>query len=557
VAWEELAAETTIDDFGAYLLANLARGIYNYEAVLREYVQNAGDAYLELPRMPKRPVITIRTVGNNSITVQDNGIGMDFDDLKECKKIAVSGKGRRHGRAGFRGIGIWAGFQSCNRLEIETTKRGSVDRYVLEIDFQDIHKHVHDNINVKMLLDGRVKIRRSSEEVSKDESYTIVKLIDLQNDYQKLLDEQELLRIASQTLPCKVDPTFEHHAALANFYQEMDGYQEYIIKVNNTEAYKHFPAGLQPPEFKTLEKDGIEYARVWRCTGDESVATQGFQDRNFRLRVLNIAVGRVGIYDDEDGSTFEDDRKIKSRAHLNWHVGEIHITHPEIRPDTPRSSLELDTLARQAIGQIRGFYEDSIMVSRARNQYLRDLKALEGAEEALEDPDSFTQERIAALIKNLEEQEEIVSERQTRDRMKLKLRQMLRAKALIGRRQSALEKLKAIPSRAAETSDKARTQSGTQTRGGSNGGGSSNGGKSRETGGRTSTSSTGAGQQGTTTKTSTTNSRAAAVDIVDSELLLSDALSAIEGVLGEEDDSCREVCEAVQAVFVQHGLINA
>ncbi len=157
MARQNIETQTTIDDFGAYLLANLARGIYNYEAVLREYVQNAADAYLDLPRMPKKPIITIRTVGEDTVTIQDNGIGMDIDDLKECKKIGVSSKGRRRGRAGFRGIGIWAGFQACNRLEIETTKLGSVYRCVLQIDFEDILRHVHDNINLKQLLDGRAE----------------------------------------------------------------------------------------------------------------------------------------------------------------------------------------------------------------------------------------------------------------------------------------------------------------------------------------------------------------------------------------------------------------
>jgi hypothetical protein len=31
----------------------------------------------------------------------------------------------------------------------------------------------------------------------------------------------------------------------------------------------------------------------------------------------------------------------------------------------------------------------------------------------------------------------------------------------------------------------------------------------------------------------------------------------VEEVLGEDDDLCREVCDAVQNVFLQHGLINA
>lgn len=546
MAWENITTETSIDDFGAYLLANLARGIYNYEAVLREYVQNAADAYLDLPRMPKKPVITIRTVGEDRVTIQDNGIGMDLDDLKECKKIGVSSKGRRRGRAGFRGIGIWAGFQACNRLEIETSKRGSAYRYVLQIDFEEILRHVHDNINLKVLLDGRVRIQRDTDKVDKDESYTLVKLLGLQGDYLKLLNEQDLLRIAGQVLPCKIDPAFEHHAALSAILQEVEGYQEYVVKVNNAEAHKQFPSGLQPPELKILEKDGVEYARAWRCIGNESIVPQGYQYRNFRLRVLNIAVGRFGIYDDEDGSSFEDTRKLKSRAHLNWHVGEIHITHPDIRPDTPRSSLELDTLARRAIELIRSFYEDCIVASRARNGYLHAVQLLEEAESALANPSILTPEAVTSLSQRLEVQDQLVNERQTRDRVKLRLRQMLGTRTLTTRREAVVEQLQALAS----------TMSGQQSspRAGSDRG--ANGGRTRDTSGSTSRGASG---------TSETQSRAStdgaatgsALGGADTETLLSEIIAAVEEVLGEDDDLCREVCEAVQNVFLQRGLINA
>ena len=138
MTWQTIPDEFTIDDIGARLLANLARGIYNHEAVLREYVQNACDAYTELPVFPDYPTINIRVVSADTITIQDNGIGMGERRVKECKKIAVSPKTAFHRElTGFRGIGIWAGFQACNRLEIETTTAGVPLRYRLRIDFTE------------------------------------------------------------------------------------------------------------------------------------------------------------------------------------------------------------------------------------------------------------------------------------------------------------------------------------------------------------------------------------------------------------------------------------
>jgi HSP90 family molecular chaperone len=77
MSWKQISDQFTINDIGARLLANLARGIYSHEAVLREYVQNACDAYKELSILPDYPTINIMVVSEDTITIQDNGVGMD------------------------------------------------------------------------------------------------------------------------------------------------------------------------------------------------------------------------------------------------------------------------------------------------------------------------------------------------------------------------------------------------------------------------------------------------------------------------------------------------
>ncbi len=88
--WTQLDDEFTIDDIGARLLENLARGMYTHEGVLREYVQNACDSYQELDTLPENPTINVRILDKSTISIQDNGIGMDEAAIKACKKIAVS-----------------------------------------------------------------------------------------------------------------------------------------------------------------------------------------------------------------------------------------------------------------------------------------------------------------------------------------------------------------------------------------------------------------------------------------------------------------------------------
>ena len=52
---------------------------------------------------------------------------MDEDDIKAVKKIAVSPKSEIEGTTGFRGIGIWAGFQACDKL-IVSPRRDATSR---------------------------------------------------------------------------------------------------------------------------------------------------------------------------------------------------------------------------------------------------------------------------------------------------------------------------------------------------------------------------------------------------------------------------------------------
>src|SRR5688500_9161259 len=127
MAWDKIADEMNIEDIGASLLANLAKGIYSREGVLREYVQNACDACdeweMQSGSQSSNAVVKITIDGPDSISIQDQGIGMTLKAIKEAKKIAVSPKAGEH-LTGFRGIGIWAGFQACDILEVVSTSKG-------------------------------------------------------------------------------------------------------------------------------------------------------------------------------------------------------------------------------------------------------------------------------------------------------------------------------------------------------------------------------------------------------------------------------------------------
>jgi hypothetical protein len=522
MSWSAIRDEFTIDDVGARLLSNLARGIYSHEAVLREYVQNACDAYDDLPAMPDHAAIHIDLESDDTIAVQDNGIGMDLKGVRDAKKIAVSPKAGLE-RIGFRGIGIWAGFQACDRLEVDTTKVGTPKRYRLQIDFAEILKHVDADINIKTLLDGRFRIHE--EAAAAHDHYTRVRLIGLHGDYKKLATSEELRRIVSQVLPCKVDPQFKHFDTLNEILLRLDAYQEFSILVDGGEVFKQFPNDVAAPVEVVLRKDAEEYGRAWYCMGERSLTPSAFQFRNFRLRIHNFAVGRVGIYDDEDGTAFgiTSMTKLASRAHLNWHVGEIHMTHSDIKPDTPRSALELDALSRRAVESIRAFYDDRVADSRAFSEFKTRRDDVDECKRLVESGE-LTAARDKFLT-SLQEQESMVRGRKPTQKVKVKLRDLLNRPDLKKDRQKLLRAIGGQSASAAPHPTAGKPEETVAER------------KAQES----------AGQQSVSPQS---NDRTTLED------LLSELIAAVERVLGDDRELVEEVIEAMAGVFRSRGLLS-
>lgn len=379
--WTVVPDRLQWDDVGGRLLANIARGIYNHEAVLREYVQNASDAYTMMNIEDGDPTITITAEGSN-VSIQDFGIGMDEDHIRSVKKVAVSNKDDFQDLAGFRGIGIWAGLQACKQLIIVTTKKGTAKKYRLEIDFANITERFDDNINIKELIDPNYKIEATG--APKEEHYTRTTLVGVLPGYEKLLDINELKRIASTILPCRIDPTFPHAAKVQEILDGISYYRDYVIKVGSEEVFRRRPAQTvnSPVELVLNTSAGIEVGRVWYCsTKEASLDPSGFQ-----LRVRNIAVGAPNIYGTEKADSYNifGGVELSALPRLDWFFGEIHVTNANIRPNTPRNDIELDAISKEFIESVRGFYFDRISEAGGRSEYNGFLRALKKTEALLD-----------------------------------------------------------------------------------------------------------------------------------------------------------------------------
>ncbi len=368
--WIDVPAEWTIKDVGAPLLVSLAEGLYDAQEVLREYVQNAIDSYVDFRRLtgrdPQNTVQVFIDAEASEVRVVDRGVGMDQDDIKLAKAIGVSSKlSRLNEFVGFRGIGIWSGLSVCDTLRMETTKIGVPYLFRLEIDFKSIRDQVYQPIPIDELLQGRFEIHQRGADP--DEHYTEVTLVNVQKDrYSALVDVERMTRYAEQYLPVPFDPQWTYTKAVREALTQVPWTGIHDITINGEPVYRRFPPAteIKFPEFASITDDdqrqvGFAWWAETGRTGQRKAIELNYQRgevNNFAVRIKNFAVGRRGQYAQPP--------EVLDHDNLDWYVGEIYITDTDIKPDTNRRTFQRTFRSDPVIQALQKFYTS--VATRAR-----------------------------------------------------------------------------------------------------------------------------------------------------------------------------------------------
>ncbi len=160
--------KTTRYDVGAEVLSILTRGMYpDPKDTLREYIQNGVDAGA------KSVQVRIR---RNTITIDDDGIGMDVKTIRKAARIGVSDKNPGKD-VGFMGIGIYSSFHLCDTLTIYSRTKENLPCYLC-MDFQGMREVLDDQkdkrlnhglesselIDLQSLLESNIIVEETTEE---------------------------------------------------------------------------------------------------------------------------------------------------------------------------------------------------------------------------------------------------------------------------------------------------------------------------------------------------------------------------------------------------------
>jgi hypothetical protein len=269
------------DDIGGELLAILSKGLYtNPLDCIREYVQNSVDA--------RAHSVTIKITGN-SVMISDDGVGMSLEDLLQARQFGLSAKSLVE-HVGFRGIGIYSGFDLCQRLRITSKRSGQQQQHVLVFEFAAMRARLEADrllppgapkCSLIALLSEHTQIGRLAlpPTVPLDRQFTIVELQDISDVHiRELSNRTKLRQYLLENVPIDFDTAFEHRAAInEQLYAHVPGYNAVTITLQSDGlpdevVAKEAIPNLQTPTWGyilTTSTPPKQVAFYWACLNKE------------------------------------------------------------------------------------------------------------------------------------------------------------------------------------------------------------------------------------------------------------------------------------------------
>lgn len=327
-------------ELGKQLLDVITSGMYSDPRMaIREYIQNSADS-IDLGKkrglyVTERPRIEVTLDGRKrSITVTDNGIGLDGADVDgRLGSLGCSTKIASEQR-GFRGIGRLGGLAYCDVLRFETRRSSREPVHVVEWNGQALRKQVSLIGKHEPLADAvrRIAFVGSRRAKRKDDParFFRVQMVNVHRFHSDaLMNVRGLREYLSQTAPLAFDlAVFPFAVQIKQHLAEVSGYRSYDVVLNGAPIARPYREAFNAREgsedrvndielVECVDSRGQLLCRGWYAmTGFLSALPQHVTMRGIRVRQGNIAVADEYFLKD----LFSENR------FATWHIGELHVT---------------------------------------------------------------------------------------------------------------------------------------------------------------------------------------------------------------------------------------
>lgn len=360
-------------DIGVFLMESITTGLYkNPMNVLREYISN------EIDNDPPPEIIEVK-VDANKIMISGDGPGMDFDGIRQAVKVGFSTKNLRD-NIGFRGIGIYAGVALCNRIVITTKKRENPKYYTIHLDCKGLKTDISEGGTVSLIssLEKNVKwSENTAPPEKKDYHGTVAFLMEIQEDFRDVLNEDKLRKYLEMTVPLEFNPGFLHRTAIKSYLRKSlaNDFKVVQLKLNDSPVYRApFYDALEPQITGKISADGKTLAVYWICQNSRTGKIPDEFSRGLIYRKKGFTVG--------DRTTITRLFLAEKNKHLiDYICGEVHVVDDNLLPNTERVEFEpspaRDELER-AIAKVLG--KEITNIARKKSAVSRAEQRIEQAE---------------------------------------------------------------------------------------------------------------------------------------------------------------------------------
>lgn len=320
--------------------------------IYREYIQNACDSINEAVKLN---ILSQKKDGhinvnidyyNNRVTIKDNGTGIKAEFAESTLIDIANSKKDGYTTAGYFGIGRFMGAGFCDKISFRTSYKGESVGTEIIFDNQlanSIIADEDDDRSATEVIDAITKTKQYEEQA--DEHYFTVTLQGIKVSYPVLLDENEISSYLQQVVPIDYKMPFRNNLIRTNIpndytvlFDDLDIYQvslNDIIDIRKTYRQavmvKSGEDDIKNLHFFRLKDDDFGLL-AWGWYGIAALEGEIKDDdvnRGIRLRIHNIMIGndnRLNPY-------------FKQPRGNNYFVGEIHVVHRNIIPNTDRSNL--------------------------------------------------------------------------------------------------------------------------------------------------------------------------------------------------------------------------
>lgn len=344
----EERARFTKEDIGGEILPILTTGLYkDILDTIREYIQNAIDAQSQRIEIIIDP---------DTITITDNGLGMDFQEARKAIKLGVSEKNPLE-NVGFRGIGIYSAFNLCNGLEIYTKPASEDHCSVIRFDFKKMREALlkdqeqrkrgkPSSLYLEKLLNDTVIVEIDKEKTLKEHGTRAIMFDLLEDVYRRINNWDEIVGYLQDVVPLPFQANFKYATVIKKKFEQEDyrvvplelqigNRREEIYRPYNNDMFSH--GGEHPPKFFEISSGKEKFGFAWVCISDARQVLKNPKLRGFLIKKSGFSISDRNYFEPYFGRTV-----INRRI-----TGEVIVKHTNLIPNAARSDFEHNS-SRQA-----------------------------------------------------------------------------------------------------------------------------------------------------------------------------------------------------------------